>query len=152
MRIILLEDVRNIGKKHDVKDVSDGYARNFLFPNRLAEPATPAATRKLEALKDRLNKDEVEFKKHLGELARKINNTSIEFQLKTDESGSVFGSVNKEAILKALREHKLINKERVDIELDRPIKELGVHRVKVDLKKGIEASLGIVVIVSPQEF
>ncbi len=149
MKIIFLQDVRGVGKKYEVKDVRDGYARNFLFPNKMAKPATPSALKELELLKDRLDKDEVEIKKHLEQLARRINDTSIEFQLKTDSVGSVFGSVTKEAILKAMREHKFINKERVDIKLDRPIKELGTHRVGVDLKKGIEATLGV--IVRPQE-
>ncbi|MBI4087419.1 MAG: 50S ribosomal protein L9 [Candidatus Liptonbacteria bacterium] len=149
MKIILLVDVRNIGKKYDVKEVSDGYARNFLFPNQLAEAATPSAIKKLEAFKARLDKDEAKLKKHLEELAQKINGTSIEFRLKADKSGSVFGSVTKEMILKSLREQKLINKERVEIKLDHPIKALGDHKIAVDLKKGIEAILGVRVL--PQE-
>lgn len=149
MKVILLEDVRNIGKKHEIKDVSDGYARNFLFPNKLAEPATAASLKKIEVLKVQLNKNESEFKTHLEQLARKINETSVEFRLRSDEDGSVFGSVTKEAILKAMREQKLIDKERIDIELDHPIKELGDHKVRIDLKKGIEAILGIR--VRPQE-
>lgn len=149
MKVILSEDVRNIGRKYDMKDVSDGYARNFLFPNKLAKPATPAVLKNVEVVKNELNKNEAELVRHLGELARKINGTSIEFQLKTDESGSVFGSVNKEAILKALREHKLIGKERPDVELDRPIKELGTHKVRLVFKKGIEAELGV--ILQPQK-
>ncbi len=146
MKVILLEDVRNVGNKLDIKDVSDGYARNFLFQNKLAKPATAGALKGLEELKSRFRENEVEFRKNLEILARKINETSIEFKLRTDkETGSVFGSVSKEDILKAMREHKLINKERADIELPRPIKELGEHKVPVRFPKDITATLGVLV-------
>lgn len=145
MKVILHEDVRGIGKKYEVKEVRDGYARNFLFPNQLAEPANPSSLKKLEALKADLEKDEIEYKKHLEGVARKIADMTIEFDLKRGKDGSIFGSVNKEAILKALREHHLVTKERIDITLDHPIKELGTHSIPLDLKKGVTATLKILV-------
>jgi large subunit ribosomal protein L9 len=148
MKVILLEDVRNIGKRYNVKDVADGYARNFLFPNKLAEPATPVALKRLDAMKAAHEKDEKELIAHLQQIAQKLNETKLEFELKVDKTGAVFGSVNKESILKALREHDFITKERVDIDLDRPIKELGEHTVHVDLKKGVTTELKINVVSS----
>jgi large subunit ribosomal protein L9 len=145
MKVIILEDVRGIGKKFEVKEVRDGYARNFLFPNKLAEPANASSLKKLEAMKADLEKDEVEYKKYLEEAKRKIADTTIEFELKRGKDGSIFGSINKEAILKALREHRLITKERIDITLDHPIKELGAHTIPIDLKKGITTELKILV-------
>lgn len=149
MRAIFLTDVKNVAKRYDVKDVADGYARNFLFPNNLAKPATPAALKELEILKKKARKDVEEFKKHTEELARKMKETTLEFRLKTDEAGSVFGSVNKEAILRALRDAKLITKERVEIKMARPIKELGEHKIPLHFKDGSEAELRIS--VRPQE-
>lgn len=146
MKVILLQDVRNIGSRLEVKDVSDGYARNFLFPNKLAEPATPSSLKKLAAMKSEHEKEEKELRKHLDEIARKLSETKIEFTLKSDASGILFGSINKESILKALREHKLVTKERVDINLKYPIKELGEYTVPIDLKKGVKAELKIVVV------
>lgn len=146
MKVIFLSDVRNVGKKHDIKDVSDGYARNFLFPNKLAEPGTPAAIKNLESIKATHEKEDKELHGHLEAIARKINETKIQFELKADRSGVVFGSVNKESILKALREHKLIGAERIDIDLKYPIKELGEYSVPIDLKKGVTAKLGVIVI------
>ena len=145
MKIILCEDVRSLGKKFDMKEVNDGYARNFLFPNKLAEPATPGALKKLNSLKAEHDKDEAELLNRLHEIARKINSTKIEFFVKTDKSGATFGSVNKESILKALREHELVTKERVDIDLKYPLKELGEYTVPIDLKKGITAILKVLV-------
>jgi large subunit ribosomal protein L9 len=146
MKVIFLSDVRNVGKKYDIKDVSDGYARNFLFPNKLAETATPDAIKKLESMKAGLEKEDREAHAHLESLARKINETKIQFELKADKSGVLFGAVNKETILKALREHKLIGTERIDIDLKYPIKELGEFVVPINLKKGVVAKLGVVVV------
>ena len=148
MKIILLQDIRGVGKIYDIKEVANGYARNFLFPNELAEPATPSNLKKLEILKLRLQKKDEVLRKHLTELARKISDTKLEFTLKSDEKGSVFGSVTKEMILKAMREHCLTTEERVEIEIARPIKEFGEHKITVNLKKGITAEL--IVIVRPQ--
>lgn len=145
MNVILNEDVRGIGKKHEVKDVRDGYARNFLFPNKLAEPANASSLKKLAALLADHGAKEAELMKHLEVAARKIADMTIQFDLKRGKDGSIFGSVNKESILKALREHKLITSERVDITLDHPIKELGNYKIPVDLKKGITAELKIIV-------
>lgn len=146
MKVIFLSDVRNVGKKFEVKEVSDGYARNFLFPNKLAETATPAAIKKLETMRAAHEKEDKEELAHLESLARKINETKIQFEVKVDRSGAVFGSVNKESILKALREHKLIGAERIDIDLKYPIKELGEFSVPIDLKKGVAAKLGVIVV------
>jgi len=145
MKIILLDDVRSLGKKFDVKDVSDGYARNFLFPNKLAEPATDGTLKKIEAMRAEHEKKDREFRAELEAIALKLKGTKLEFFLKTDKTGAIFGSVNKESILKALREHRFITTERVDIDLKYPIKELGEYTVKVDLKKGVTAELKIVV-------
>ncbi len=145
MKIILLDDVRGIGKKFDIKEVADGYARNFLFPNRLAEAATPGALKKLEALKEEHKKNEAELLTRLHEIARKINDTTITFTLKADQSGAAFGSVNKESILKSLREHDILTKERIDIDLKYPLKEFGTYTVPIDLKKGVTANLKVAV-------
>jgi large subunit ribosomal protein L9 len=148
MKVIFLNDVKNVGKKYDIKEVSDGYARNFLLPNKLAEVASPEAIKKLAAMKAGLEKEDKEAHAHLEAIARKINETKIQFQLKADKTGVVFGSVNKETILKAMREHKLIGPERIDIDLKYPLKELGEFSVAIDLKKGVVAKLGVIVVKS----
>lgn len=145
MKIIILEDIKNIGKKFEIKDVPDGYARNFLFPNKLAKLATDGALKELTAIKIRLSKNEIELEKRLTEIAKQINDVSLEFLLKSDESGSIFGSVTKEMILKALRNHEFIRKERAEINLEHPIKTFGEHKITVNLKKGISAELKITV-------
>jgi large subunit ribosomal protein L9 len=146
MKVIFLQDIRSVAKKHEIKDVSDGYARNFLLPGKLAEIATPGAIKNIESMKAAHSKEEEEVLKHLHELARKISDTKIQFEIKADKNGVIFGSINKESILKALREHKLISAERVEIDLKYPIKELGEYTVAIDLKKGVTAKLGVIVV------
>jgi large subunit ribosomal protein L9 len=143
MKVILLEDVRSMGHRYEIKEVRDGYARNFLFPNKLAEPATPTSLKKLESMKAEHNAKEIEIKKHLETIAHHISEMRIQFTLKQGKDGSTFGSINKEAILKALREHKLVTKEHVDLTLDHPIKALGTYTIPIDLKKGVTAALKI---------
>ncbi len=145
MKVILLQEVRKIGKKYEVKEVSDGYARNFLFINALAEPATPGALKHLEALKAESVKEDAALRDRLNEIARNITGTKLEFELRADQSGALFGAVNKDTILKALREHGLVTKERVDLDLKYPLKEVGEHTVSIGLKKGITANLKIII-------
>ncbi len=145
MKVILLEDLKGVGKKYDAKEVADGYAKNFLFPRGLARPATSDALKNVAVQRARAEKDDAELVKRLETLSRFLNEHSLEFTLRTDEKGSVFGSVTKEMILRAMREHGWLGKERVDIELNHPIKQIGEHKVAVDLKKGIRATLTVVV-------
>lgn len=148
MKVILLQDIHSLGKKFEVKEVSEGYARNFLFPRSLAKLGTPAALRDLEQARAGLAKEEAELKKRLTVIAKKLADTTLEFKLKVDSTGAVFGSVTKDAISKALREHGLLGKERAEIILSHPLKKLGEHRVEVHLKYGIV--LVFTVVIRPQ--
>ena len=143
MKVIFLQDVRGAGKKYEVKDVPDGHARNFLIPKNLVKPATPEAIKNLEAMKSILERKDVVETKRLEGLARELPNRFIEFLVRADETGRIFGAVTKEMLLKAMREHKWVTTERVDIVLDHPLKDVGEYRVRVILKKGIETDFGI---------
>ena len=143
MKVIFLEDIKNIAKKFEIKEVSNGYARNFLFPNKLAEPVTTATLKKIEMMKAEHEKGEAELQKHLNAMVAEIEAAALVFTLKADKSGAVFGSINKETILKALRERHVVTKERIEMDLDRPIKEFGEYTIPIDLKRGVVAKLRI---------
>jgi len=149
MKVIFLQEVRGAGKIHEVRQVTDGYARNFLFPNKLAESATPAALKKLEAMKEHQEKEDHQLMKRLGELSRTLADRHLDFFVKTDEKGNVFGSVTKEMILKAMREQGWLGKERVEMKIGHPLKTLGEHLIEVDLKKGLKANLKVVLRSQP---
>jgi large subunit ribosomal protein L9 len=149
MKVIFLKDIPGKAKRHDVKEVSEGYARNFLLPRGLAKPAIPAALAELEAQKAAREKENVERARQAEELARTLKERALEFTLKTDEAGSVFGSVKKDDILSALRAQKLIGKERVEVALEHPLKSFGEHTAHLRFPRGGEM-VEVKVVVRPE--
>lgn len=138
MKVIILEDIKGFAKKHDVKEVKGGYARNFLFPRNLAKPADGSALKELEKNKGEWEKKEKEARGKLAEIAKEIEKDGLVFELKTGEKGEAFGSVSKEDIKKRIQD-----KGNFEIILKHPIKSLGEHEVEIDLSRGIKAKLKI---------
>lgn len=134
MKVILLKDVKNVGKKDEIKEVSDGYARNFLFKNNLAMQATDGNRKILDARKKEEAKAEEEKKKEAQALAARLKDIVLEFQLNTGKEGNVFGSISTKQIAAAL-EKEGIRIDRRKIILDTPIDSLGTTLVKADLYK-----------------
>ncbi len=133
MKIVLLKDVPKIGRKYDVKDVNDGYAINFLFPKKLAEPATPKLLAQVEKMKNsiRVGKEIQEdlLKKNLSAL----KDVTITIKKKTNENGSLFSGIKKEEIIEELRKQHVDLSEE-SIQLEKPIKELGEFEIPVEIK------------------
>lgn len=146
MKVILLKDVKNLGKAWDIKEVSDGYARNFLFPHDLAQIATPDLVKKSELQKtDKIKKAEADLEK-TEELASELDDFVIKIKAKANGEGKLFGSVKPEMILEALTSQKLnvSTIKAADISTD-AIKETGEHKVTVNLPHGLEAVIVVVV-------
>jgi len=131
MKVILLKDIPSVGKKYEVKNVADGYAANFLFPQRLAEVATE---KKIENVK-RQNIQIEDSRKIQEDLLAKnldsLKNVSIEIVAKTNEHGHLFGGVHKEEIVVALKEQVHIDIDPEIIMLPHPIKEVGEHNIMI---------------------
>ncbi len=145
MKVILLKEVKNLGKAWEVKDVSDGYARNFLLPNQLAQIATPeliaqAENRKLEARK-KAEADLLETEK----LAEALDGVTVKITAKANEEGNLFGSITPEMIFEALLKEKIAIGESAKVAIVDPIKETGEHKVTVNLPHGLEAEITVVV-------
>ena len=141
MQIILLQDVRGVGKKFEVKNVSDGYVRNFLLPRGLVKPVTPQNLAEIKAIQQQQSQIASASAERLAELSRTLNGLKLKFTVKTDPTGSMFGSVSSDMILKKLRSEGLLGKERVEVKLEHPLKTLGEHQVEVDLKNGTKINL-----------
>jgi large subunit ribosomal protein L9 len=142
MKVILLQDIKNLGKKYDVKDVSDGYARNFLIPRGLAEAATTAALNRIAEIKSRIAAQKKQLLETLEKRKETLAGTTLIFKLKTGEKGEVFGSVSARDIENALSERGIAD---VKIELEKPIKELGEHLVGINLGEGIKTKIKVLV-------
>ena len=131
MKVILLKDVRKLGKKDEVKEVSDGYARNYLIKNGLAVQYTAGSSKVLEKQQEARQEHENELKAEAEKIKETLQNTPIEFALSAKE-GQVFGSVSSKNIVAALQK-KGIQVDKRKILLESPISSLGTTRVKVDL-------------------
>lgn len=150
VKVILLKDVEKIGKKDEIKNVSNGYARNFLFPKKLANPATKKAVDELEKQKELEAKKAEEALKTTQEIVEKIDGQEIEVPAKLDEQGNLYGSVNEVEIGKILKLQGFnINKKQIKI--PQPIKEIGEHPVIILFDHGLEADIKIIVVEEPKE-
>ena len=144
MKVILTKDVENIGRKNEVKDVSDGYARNFLFPRNLANPATNAALKTAEAGKMHAEKEKsVEYQKFSAQ-AEKLQSLTLTFKVKLGEKGRAFGSVTAVKIRDALKKQG-IAVEKEWVLLDAPIKTTGEKIVNIKFPQGTMGEVKVMV-------
>ncbi len=143
MKVALLKDTPNLGKKGDIKDVKNGYGRNFLIKNQLAEILTPQVARRLEMEKEREEKTAMDLKNQALASKEKLEKLKLVLKTKIGESGQTFGSVTPIKILAELEKNGIkLKKEQL---LSKPIKTLGEHEIKIKLPQGIEAELKIVI-------
>lgn len=135
MKVILLQDVPGIGKKYDIKNVSNGYARNFLIPRKLAQIATTQSIQSIEKQKKQKEQEKEVQKDILGKNIETLENLTISVTEKASEKGHLFAGIDKEKISKILKEQKQIDIPVDIIELEKPIKEIGEYKIKVKDKE-----------------
>ena len=146
MKVILKADIKGVGKKDEIINASDGYARNFLFPKNLAVEANAENMSKLKAQKDsnqfKRNTEKEEAKK----LAEKLTKIMTRIEVKTGENGKIFGGVSAKEIAESLeKQHGIkINKKKMD--LKETIKTLGIHTVDVKLFEGVYGKIKVDVV------
>jgi large subunit ribosomal protein L9 len=142
MKIILLKDIKGIGKKFEEKNASDGYAINYLIPNKLAVMAGSAAAGQIKSLKEAEEKQNQVKNQKISENVSKLAGTEISVELKANEKGHLFASLSKEKIVDLLKEKGIqINSENLNTD---PIKEIGTFTIPV-LVGGKETHFTLVV-------
>lgn len=145
MKVILLADVKGAGEKGEIKDVADGYARNFLFKQKLAELATPQTLTNTKAEEDRKRRQmECELREFQRDAAR-LDGADVEFGEKVSSEGTLYAAVGPIKIAQAIRKQISINVKSDQIMIPRPIKEVGDHKVIVRFGHGLEAEINVVV-------
>jgi len=144
MRVILLQDIENLGKKYDIKDVKNGYARNFLIPEGLAKPATKEAQIWLETQKEIETKKAEEALKKVQETASAMEGLEVTISVKIGEEGQLYESITGQKISERLKETGFEIK-RNQIELPEPIKELGEFPVKIKFEHNLEVEIRVIV-------
>jgi large subunit ribosomal protein L9 len=145
VRVILKAEVRGLGRTGEIKDVADGYARNYLLPKGLAIEATGGELKVLaqerqteKTKKDRAHQDAEELAKRLGEV-------TLVFKLKAGEQGKTFGSVTAKEVADALKREAKADIDKTKVVLHEPLRALGVHKVEVRLLTDVRASVTVAI-------
>ncbi|MBI2577784.1 MAG: 50S ribosomal protein L9 [Candidatus Wildermuthbacteria bacterium] len=145
MKVVFLKDVKSLGKKFQVKEVAEGYARNFLFPKGLAKPATPEVIQWIDMQKDILAQKAEEELKKAQELASQLDDLEVVMAMKVGDEGQLFEAVTSQKVADRLKEMSYsVKKEQ--IRLEKPIKELGEFGIKVVLDHNLEANIRVIVL------
>lgn len=144
MKVILLQDVKKLGKKDDVVNVSDGYANNYLFKNNLAVASSNTSDKKLEEKKAADAAKRAEKVEAAKKLKKELEAKEFKFKLKTGANGNVFGSVSSKQVITKLRfdGYKNIDKKMV---ISGPISHLGYDKVQLQLHKEVVAELTVLI-------
>jgi large subunit ribosomal protein L9 len=144
MKVILLQDVENLGKKYEIKDVKSGHARNFLIPQSLAKPATKEAVLWAEAQREIEEKKAEEGLKKVQEIAAAIDDQEVMIAVKIGPEGQLFEGVSVQKIIDKLKEMGFeIKKSQLD--LQKPIKDLGEYPIKIKFEHNLEAEIKVII-------
>lgn len=145
MQVLLLKNVPGVGNAGEVKKVADGYARNYLLPNKLAVPATEGAVKQAETIKEAVARREAKTLAEAQELAKILGQTTVTFYAKAGEGDRLFGSITSADIAEKLATEKHINVDKRKIELPNPIKALGERKVAIKVHPEVTAEVTVVV-------
>jgi len=131
MKVILLKDVPKVGRKFEVKNVSDGYALNFLFPQKLAEPATPEKVQVLEARKEEEREEENREETRKRGIYARLSEKPLTISAKANEKGSLFQKITEKDVSDAIQKALGETVPPSDIKLAAPVKEVGEHTIQL---------------------
>lgn len=146
MKVVLLQDVKDLGKKGDLVNASDGYARNFLIPRKLAVEATAG---KLKEIEEKKASEKVRKEKELKaakELADKLSKIEIIFRTKAGENGKLFGSITSKDVAEAIKAQHNLELDKKKIVLHDAIKSLGTYQVEIKVYPEVSAKVNIKVV------
>lgn len=146
MKVILIEDVKALGKKGEIVNVSDGYARNKLFPGKLAVDASSKNINDLKLQKAHEEKVAKEIYEEAKKLAADLEDKTVTLFVKSGEGGKVFGSVSTKEIAKAANDQLNLELDKKKMQLNEPIKSLGVHEIKIRLHPKVTGTLRVKVV------
>lgn len=146
MKVILLEDVKSLGKKGEIVNVSDGYARNFVLPKKLGVEANSANMNDLKLQKANADKVAKEQLEAAQELAKVLETKEVVVKMKSGEGGRTFGSISSKEIAIAAKEQCALELDKKKIQLPEAIKSLGVYEVNVKLHAKVTGKLRVKVV------
>ena len=145
MKVILLSDVKGQGKKGEIVNVSDGYARNFLFPRNLAQEANAQNLNSAQVRQDAAAHKKAVEKKNAEELAAQLADRGVTIQAKCGSTGRLFGAITNAEIAEALSAQTGLDIDKKKVVLQNPIKELGAYTVTLKLYAGVQTNIRLTV-------
>lgn len=148
MKVILKQDIKGVGKKDQIVNAADGYARNYLFPKNLAVPADTGNMNNLKAKNESIAYRKDEDLKEAKEIAEKLKKITLKFNLKAGENGKIFGGVTAKEISEALKKQYNISIDKKKILLDETIKNVGVTKVNLKLNEGVMATVSVMILTA----
>ncbi|MCZ7529583.1 MAG: 50S ribosomal protein L9 [Acidimicrobiia bacterium] len=146
MKVLLRDDVEHLGRKGDLVDVADGYARNYLMPRGFAMVATKGTVRQAEAMRRSREAREVREREAAEELSGRLASAPVVVTARAGEEGKLFGSITTTEIATVLTERVGVEIDRRKLELDEPIKDLGTTEVRLRLHPDVEAVISVEVV------
>ena len=145
MKVVLIEDVKGTGKAGETKDVAAGYARNFLIPRRLAQPATRGAQQQIEREKATATQREQRELTEAKSLAAKLEAAQVVLKLRSGKDGKLFGAVTNADVASALKQQHGITLDRRKIEFEEPVRAMGPGAAHVKLHREVTARIPLMV-------
>ena len=146
MKVVLLKDVKNVGKRDDILTVSDGYARNFLFPQKLAAEATPGALKEIQRKRAAQDAREAELLAEAKNKAAALKDKVITLAVKCGEKGRLYGSVTSAEVAEALEKQHGVQVDKRKIDIGDPIRETGMRTISVWLYSGVTTPMKLDVV------
>ena len=151
MKVVFLEDVEGVAQGGEVKDVKNGFARNYLLPKNLAAPATHNNLQRIEKLRRQANVDRVEKLEDMKSVAEGINDTEIVMEMRAGANDRLYGSVTGTMIADSVTDKTGISVERRWVQLDNPIRETGEFDVSIRLHSDVSANVRVIVHATGQD-
>lgn len=143
MKVILMQDIKGVGKKDEVINANDGYARNFLFPRKLAVEANTENMSKLKGRQDSVNFKKEQEKENAAKVKKQLSEMLLTIKVKAGENGKIFGSITSKEISTELKKQYNVDIDKKKILLKQAIKEIGTFTIDVKLYEGITGKLKI---------
>lgn len=145
MKVILLDNIKGVGKKDEIINANDGYARNFLFPKKLAVEANAENLGKLKNKQDSFQHKRNVEKEKAEEIAKKLKDITLTIKVKAGDNGRIFGGVTSKEISENLKQQYKIDVDKKKIVLNETIKNLGTVNVQIKLFEGVTGELKVMV-------
>lgn len=145
MKVVFLKDVSSKGRAGEIREVADGYAKNFLFPKGLALPATADALKKAQAQAEGKVRRLVRLQEELSEVAKLIDGKELHFKARAGEKGRLHGSITSAQIAEELSNLTNIEIDKKKIAIDEPLRQIGDHEVTISFSKDAEAKVKVII-------